>query len=69
MWSLAFVIVMITAYATMISWSNDATTLRLISMGTLLSAPTLLWSGLRTQRGARGHEWLAAVGASLALVA
>lgn len=71
-WSLAFVIVMITAHATMISWSNDATTLRLISMGTLLSAPTLLWSGLRAHRGAPGYEWLAAVvavGASLALVA
>lgn len=60
-WSLTFVLVMICSYAAMVAKEGGLETLRVIAMGVLLSAPALVWSGLRAERGARPHEWLAAV--------
>ncbi|HYP74248.1 MAG TPA: hypothetical protein VEP72_09165 [Microbacterium sp.] len=60
-WSLAFVIVMVAAYAAMVAASTEFDPLRLTAMGVLMCAPALIWSGLRSDRGARSHVWLAAV--------
>jgi len=57
-WSLAFVIVMATAYATMVATATGDESLRVASMGVLMCAPALMWSGLRLDRGASAHVWL-----------
>lgn len=61
LWSLAFVLVMICTYAAMVGKANDIVTLRMVAMGTLLAAPSLIWSGLRAHRGIRSHAWLVVV--------
>ncbi len=69
LWSLAFVVVMVCSSAVAVGSRADLEVLRVIAMGIMLSAPTLIWSGLRALRGARPHEWVGAVTAALAAIA
>lgn len=59
LWSLAFVLAMVTSYAEFIAELIDSEPLRRASLGLLLCAPVLIWSGLRAYRGAPPRAWLA----------
>lgn len=68
LWSLTFVVVMVTSYAAMVGMQVSDEPLRVAAMGVLLATPALLWSGLRAHRGARSHAWIAVVLAVIAAV-
>lgn len=69
LWSLAFVVVMVCTSAAAVGTHAGLEALRVLAVGVMLSAPALIWSGLRALRGARPHEWLAALTAALAAIA
>lgn len=73
LWSLAFIVAMVSAYGQMAAAAADVEALRLASMGMGLGAPALIWAGLRVERGASAIvAWLAVVvgiGSAVLLVA
>lgn len=71
-WSFAFSLGMISTFGVVAGELNDLETLRRASLGALMGAPALLWSGFRAQWGLRPHGWIGAVvaaGSAAALVA
>lgn len=72
LWSLAFVLAMVSSYGQLAGVSLEVEPLRVASLGAVLGAPVLIWSGLRAFRGAPALPWLAVVvaaGAAAALAA
>ncbi|NLP84345.1 hypothetical protein HF576_10820 [Microbacterium sp. CFH 90308] len=69
-WAFAFVLAMAATYGVVMGDLSDNETLRRASLGALLGAPALLWSGFRAQWGLRPHVWTGpalAVASALAL--
>jgi hypothetical protein len=65
-WSFAFALAMVATFGVVAGELNDAETLRRASLGLLLGAPALLWSGFRALWGLRAFAW---TGPALAVVA
>lgn len=62
LWSSMFVLGLVSAYGAVRAEVLDSDRLWLLSVGALLSAPALVWAGLRAMRGARrSYAWGAAV--------
>ncbi|RLK48001.1 hypothetical protein [Microbacterium telephonicum] len=57
LWSLTFVLAMVSSYGQLAGVSMDNETLRVASLGAILGAPVLIWSGLRAFRGAVAVPW------------
>ncbi|MGP3535833.1 hypothetical protein ACTU3I_13625 [Microbacterium sp. RD1] len=71
LWSLAFVLAMVSTWATLAGEAIDDETLRRAGLGVMLGAPALIWSGFRARRRARAFPWVSAlqsVASALALV-
>ena len=69
-WAFAFVLAMAATYGVVMGDLSDNETLRRASLGALLGAPALLWSGFRAHWGLRPHVWAGpalAVASALAL--
>ena len=69
-WSFAFVLAMLATYGVVAGDVTGMETLRRASLGALMGAPGLLWSGFRAEWGLRPLGWsgpLVAVGSVLAL--
>lgn len=56
-WSGAFALAMVATFGVVAGELNDAETLRRASLGLLLGAPALLWSGFRAHWGLRAFPW------------
>jgi hypothetical protein len=56
-WAFAFVLAMAATYGVVMGDLSDNEILRRASLGALLGAPALLWSGFRAQWGLRPHVW------------
>ncbi|MBB2975468.1 GGDEF domain-containing protein [Microbacterium endophyticum] len=56
-WALAFFVALSSAYLTVGAQAAGAETLRRIGLALLLGPPILIWSGLRSWRGARAYMW------------
>ncbi|MGN8551596.1 UNVERIFIED_CONTAM: hypothetical protein OHV15_03295 [Microbacterium sp. SLM126] len=56
-WSFAFALAMVATFGVVAGGLNDAEVLRRASLGLLLGAPALLWSGFRALWGLRAHLW------------
>lgn len=73
LWSLAFIMSMLSAYGEVAAAASSIEPLRWASLGLGLGAPVLIWAGLRADRGASaGVGWLALVvsaGSAILLVA
>ncbi len=65
-WSFAFTLAMISTFGVVAGELNDAEALRRASLGLLLGAPALLWSGFRALWGLRAYPW---IGPALAIAA
>ncbi|MDZ8201163.1 hypothetical protein RZO50_06535 [Microbacterium sp. SSW1-59] len=59
LWSMAFVLVMITSYASISAEAADEEIARVAAIGFMLGAPAFIWSGLRAARGASTFAWIA----------
>lgn len=59
LWSLTFILAMVTSYAEFVAEMIDSEPLRRASLGVLLCAPVLIWSGLRAYRNAPPRAWMA----------
>ncbi|GAA1953403.1 hypothetical protein [Microbacterium aquimaris] len=59
LWSMAFVLTMITAYASISAEAADEEVARVAAIGFMLGAPAFIWSGLRAARGAPTLAWIA----------
>ena len=59
LWSMAFVLTMITAYASISADTADEETARVAAIGFMFGAPAFIWSGLRAARGAATFAWVA----------
>ncbi|WP_106816581.1 nucleotidyl cyclase domain-containing protein [Microbacterium timonense] len=60
-WSFAFTLAMLATYGVVAAQINDMETLRRVSLGALMGAPALLWSGFRAGWGLRPHAWAGGV--------
>ncbi len=58
LWSLMFVLVTLSAYATVIAGAASIHLLGDAAAGAAMGAPAMVWSGLRADRGARYHPWI-----------
>lgn len=56
-WSFAFALAMVSTFGVVAGDLNDAETLRRASLGLLMGAPVLLWSGFRALWGLRAFPW------------
>ncbi len=56
-WSFAFALAMVATFGVVAGELNDAESLRRASLGLLLGAPALLWSGFRALWGLRAFAW------------
>ena len=65
LWSLMFVLVTFSAYATVIAGAASVHLLGDAAAGAAMGAPALVWSGLRADRGARPYSWVGPVQAAL----
>lgn len=65
-WSFAFALAMVATFGVVAGDLNDAEALRRASLGLLLGAPALLWSGFRAHWGLRAYPW---AGPALGVVA
>lgn len=71
LWSLMFLLVMISSFGVLIAAATGMPTLAEVAEGAMMAAPAFVWSGLRAARGARTFAWvgpLVAVVAATALV-
>lgn len=69
-WSCAFTLAMLATYGVVAAGISDMEVVRRASLGALMGAPALLWSGFRAWWGQRPHVWagvLLAVGAAVLL--
>ena len=59
LWSMAFVLAMITSYASISAEAATQESARVAAVGFMLGAPAFIWSGLRAARGAATLAWIA----------
>lgn len=59
LWSMAFVLAMITSYASISAEEAMQESARVAAIGFMLGAPAFIWSGLRAARGAATFAWVA----------
>lgn len=69
LWSLAFVLAMVSTWVTLAGEALSDETLRRAGLGLMLGAPALIWSGFRARRSARAFPWVATVQATLSATA
>ncbi|MDL5352767.1 GGDEF domain-containing protein [Microbacterium sp. zg-YB36] len=69
LWSLMFLLVMISSFGVLISDATGMPTLAEVSEGVVMAAPAFVWSGLRVARGARGYMWVGPLVAAVAATA
>ncbi len=60
-WSLTFTLVMVASYGMVAGSADGFEPVRGISVGLMMGAPALLWSGFRALRGARNLAWIGPV--------
>lgn len=68
-WSIAFTLAMVATYGVVAGDITGLETLRRGSLGALMGAPALLWSGFRAAWGLRPHAWAGAVVAAASATA
>lgn len=71
LWSLAFVLAMVSTWLTLAGEAVSSEAFRRAGLGLMLGAPTLIWSGFRARRGVRALPWVAvlqAAGSAVVLV-
>ncbi|WP_322410086.1 hypothetical protein [Microbacterium invictum] len=61
LWSIAFLIAMISSWGIVLAETVDSEAMRRVSIGVLMGAPGFIWAGFRTLRGAGSRWWLAAL--------
>lgn len=61
LWSSMFVLVTLSAYATVIAGAASIHLLGDAAAGAAMGAPALVWSGLRADRGVRSYAWVGPV--------
>lgn len=59
LWSMAFVLAMITSYASISAEAATQESARVAALGFMLGAPAFIWSGLRAARGEASFAWIA----------
>ncbi|MEO2131258.1 MAG: hypothetical protein ABGX78_08490 [Microbacterium sp.] len=69
LWSLTFMGIMVACYGYLAATAAESEELRRGSMGLLLGAPALLWSGLRAHRKVRTYAWISALVAAASILA
>lgn len=69
LWSLTFMGIMVACFGYLAATAAESEELRRGSMGLLLGAPALLWSGMRAHRKVRTYAWISAVVAVVSIVA
>lgn len=65
MWSLAFILAMISTWVTLAGEALALEGLRRLGLGLMLGAPALIWSGFRARRRVPALPWIAAVQAAV----
>jgi GGDEF domain-containing protein len=58
LWSIMFLVVMISSFGQLIAASMEMPRLAQMSVGLALGSPAFAWSGLRAARGARAYAWV-----------
>ncbi|MFG6446358.1 hypothetical protein ACFXP7_13675 [Microbacterium sp. P06] len=66
LWSLAFILAMVSTWVTLAGEALSVEALRRAGIGLMLSSPTLIWSGFRARRRVRALPWIAVVQSALA---
>lgn len=69
LWSLAFVLAMVSTWVVLTGDALQVEPLRRIGLGMLLAPPALIWSGFRARRGVIALPWVALVQAALSATA
>lgn len=69
LWSLMFLLVMISSFGVLIADATGMPILAEVSEGAMMAAPAFVWSGLRVARGARGYVWVGPLVAAVAATA
>ena len=72
LWSIMFVVVMLSTFGQLIAESTEMPWLAQVAAGLSLGSPAFVWSGLRATRGARPYAWVGpviAAGSAVALAA
>ncbi|MGP6204446.1 hypothetical protein [Microbacterium sp. F2] len=67
LWSLTFMGIMVACFGYLAATAAESEELRRGSMGLLMGAPALLWSGLRAHRKVRTYAWISAVVAAASI--
>ncbi len=65
LWSFAFVLSMVSTWATLAGEALDEEGLRRAGLGVMMGAPALIWAGFRARRGVPALPWIAAAQAVL----
>jgi hypothetical protein len=65
LWSLAFLLAMVSTWVTLAGEALTLEGVRRAGLGLMLGAPALIWSGFRARRRVRPYAWVAAVQAVL----
>lgn len=61
LWSLAFILAMVSTWATLGGEAIGFESVRRAGLGLMLGAPALIWSGFRARRGVAPRAWIAPV--------
>jgi hypothetical protein len=61
LWSLAFMLAMVSTWVALAGEALGMEPLRRAGLGIMLGAPALIWSGFRARRRVRAYPWIAAV--------
>ncbi|MFG6402714.1 diguanylate cyclase domain-containing protein [Microbacterium sp. P04] len=61
LWSLAFILAMVSTWASLAGESIGDESARRAGLGLMLGAPALIWSGFRARRSQRAYPWIAPV--------
>jgi hypothetical protein len=69
LWSMMFLLITLGAFGTLVAEATGMHWIDDISVGFMLGAPALVWSGLRAYRGASSYPWVAPVQGALGAAA
>lgn len=61
LWSLAFILAMVSTWVSLAGEALGNEPVRLLGLGLMLGAPALIWSGFRARRGVRALPWIGLV--------